>query len=332
MDVYARAVQFVRDHRLLAANDRVLLGVSGGADSVALLHVMSRLQALLRLRVSVVHVDHQLRAESADDARFVEALGARFELPVTVIRRNVRQEAAAGLSPEDAARRVRYEAFQEVARRQSASRIALAHTADDQAETVLLRLLRGAGLTGLSAIPVSRPLGEAMVIRPLLEIWREELLAYLTQHRLTFRTDVTNDDPAFVRNRIRRELLPMLERSYNPRIKVLLTQVAEQCRTDAGFLHASAQRQWKRLVKRRNGHLVIRRDAWLKQPKALQRQLIRLAIVQLQGDLTGFEFRHWLEIEQLFQGRPAGTIIQLPGRVRLERTREHVLVGYTGLR
>lgn len=326
MDLQARVAQFIREHRLLAANDRVLLGVSGGADSVALLQVMSRLQSALRLRVSVAHVDHQLRAESCEDARFVEALGARFNLPVTVIKRDVRKEAAAGASPEDAARRVRYDALHEIARQQSASKIALAHTADDQAETVLLRLLRGAGVTGLSAIPVSRPLGEVTVIRPLLEVWRDELLVYLAQHQLAYRTDATNDDPAFVRNRIRRDLLPMLERSYNPRIKAALTQVAEQCRTDAGFLQASAQRQWKRLVKRHNGHLVIRREGLLKQPKALQRQLIRLAILHLQGDLTGFEFRHWLEIEQLFHDRPTGTVIHLPGRVRLERMREHVVV------
>lgn len=330
MELPARVAQFIRDHHLLAAHDRVVLGVSGGADSVALVHVMARLRSLLRVQVSIVHVDHQLRAESGEDARFVEALGARVQMPVTVVPCEIRKASAAGL--EDAARRARYAAFLDVAQRQSASKIALAHTADDQAETVLLRLLRGAGLTGLSAIPVSRPLGEATVIRPLLEIWRDELLAYLKQHRAAYRTDVSNEDPAFVRNRIRRELLPMLERSYNPRIKAALNQVAEQCRTDAGFLQASAQRHWKRLVKQEHGHLVIRREGLLKQPKALQRQLIRLAVQQLQGDLTGFEFRHWVEIEQLFHDRPAGTVLQLPGRVRFERTREHVVVGCDSLR
>ncbi len=326
-DVRQQTRRAITVHQLLQRGDRVLVGVSGGADSVALLHLLAGLKEARRIWLGVVHVDHQLRPDSSEDAAFVQQLAERFEVPAVVIRRNVRAEVARRkLSLEDGARQVRYEAFQEAARMHSATRLALAHTADDQAETVLMRLLRGSGLTGLCAIPMTRPFGEATIIRPLLGIWRSDLLAYLTHHRLAFRQDATNADPRFVRNRIRRDLLPLLERTYNPRIKPLLSQLAEQCRTDLEFLQHAAQRHWKRLVKRQNGHLEIRVEGFVKQPPAIQRHLIRLALQQLQGDLAGFEFRHWQEIDRLFTERPAGTLVDLPGQAQLERTPDRVLV------
>ncbi|MBI3087802.1 MAG: tRNA lysidine(34) synthetase TilS [Candidatus Omnitrophica bacterium] len=317
----------VAAHRLIRPRDRVLVGVSGGPDSVALLHVLAGLRATLGMALAVVHVDHQLRPDSADDAAFVEALARRWQVPATILRRDVRAETSGqGRSLEDAARRVRYDAFLDAARLHSATRLTLAHTADDQAETVLMRLLRGSGLTGLSAIPITRSLEDVTVVRPLLGIWRTEVLAYLARHRLAFREDATNRDPRFLRNRIRRELLPLLEQAYNPQIKLLLGQLAEQCRTDMGFLQTAAQRHWKRLVKASNGSLAIRIEAFLQQPSALQRQLIRMALERLQGDLAGFEFRHWREIERLFTTRPVGTLLDLPGRAQLERGRERVIV------
>ena len=322
-----RALQAIKDERLLQSGDRVLVGVSGGPDSVALLHLLVSLKETLRVQVSVVHVDHQLRPDSADDAAFVERLSRRFSLPAVVETRAVAAEASGrGLSLEDAARRVRYEAFLAVARRQRADRLALAHTADDQAETVLMRLLRGAGLTGLTAIPMVRQLEEITVVRPLLGSWRREITSYLKAHRVPSREDSTNHDPRFLRNRIRHDLLPLLEHEYNPNIKSLLNQLAQQCRTDSTFLQTAAARHWKRLVKREAEGLSVRLDPFLKQPKALQQQLVRLTIQRLQGDLARFEFRHWREIERLMTERPIGTILDLPGEIQMERGRDRVRV------
>ena len=313
--------------RLIKAGARVLIGVSGGADSVTLAHVMAGLRQELRLWLGIVHVNHGLRPEAPDDAACVRALGAQLALPVTVFERDVAAEIKqAGWSLEDGARRIRYRAFLEAAGEMRATHVALAHTADDQAETVLMRLMRGAGLSGLSAIPISRALGQAQVIRPLLGVWRREVLAYARAHHLSFRHDATNDDPRFVRNRIRHHLLPLLEREYNPQLKVLLVQVAEQCRTDAAYLQDAARRYWKRLVKARPGEAAIRIDGFLRQPKALQRQLVRLAIHKLQGNLTGFEFRHWVEIERLFAERPVGTTVDVAGGTQFERGKERVVV------
>lgn len=356
--------QTIFTHQLFTPRARLLVAVSGGPDSVALLHVLATLRKEWALTLHVAHLDHGLRDTSQGDAAFVRELGTAWQIPTAIERRDVRAICTrAGWSLEDGARRVRYQFLSEVAARYGAQCIALAHTADDQAETVLMRLLRGTGLMGLAAIPIKRGL-EAVsweqsreprvwIVRPLLESWRREILAYLTEQRLAVREDATNTDRRFLRNRIRHELLPLLEREYNPNIKRTLTQLAEQSHWDYAYLHAAALRQWKRTVKvphpsrrpprslrSRSGqskaHLQegangmatkgsapdevrIALTGFLRQPKALQRQLVRQAIQWVRADVAQVEFRHWLEAERLFRTQPVGTRLDLPGGVQLRR-------------
>ena len=325
----AQVRQTIVSHRLLATGDRVVVAVSGGADSVALLHLLVSLQPPLQLTLHVAHLDHGLRATSPEDASFVEALGHRWGIPSTIERRDVSALCVReGWSLEDGARRVRYQFFLEVARRWGMTRLALAHTADDQAETVLLRLVRGTGLMGLGAIPIMRELEPGVrVVRPLLDVWRRDLLAYLQEAGLSYRDDETNHDQRFVRNRIRGELLPLLERRYNPNIKRMLTQLADQSRWDYAYLDAAAGRQWKRAVKERHPsqHVAISVQVFRHQPKALQRQLVRRAVEQIRGTVGQLEFRHWLEVERLFLSRPTGTILDLPGGVQFRRDKDRVV-------
>ena len=325
----AQVRQTIVSHHLLATGDRVVVAVSGGADSVALLHLLVSLQPPLQLTLHVAHLDHSLRATSPEDASFVEALGHRWGIPSTIERRDVSALCVReGWSLEDGARRVRYQFLDEVARRYGMQRIALAHTADDQAETVLLRLVRGTGLMGLGAIPVMRKLESGVwVVRPVLEIWRQDILAYLKEVGLSYRDDETNRDQRFVRNRIRGELLPLLARHYNPNIKHTLTQLAEQSRWDYAYLHAAAGRQWKRATKASHPsqEIAISVRVFRHQPKALQRQLVRRAVEHLRGTVGQLEFRHWLEVERLFLSRPTGTILDLPGGVQFRRERDRVV-------
>lgn len=316
-----RVREQVRRDRLIIAGDRILAAVSGGADSVALLHWLTGLAAAVRLRLYAFHLDHQLRPDSREDAAFVQALGKRLGVETVVERRDVRRLCrAAGWSLEDGARRIRYDALAETARRLAASKVAVAHTADDQAETVLLRLLRGSGLAGLSGIPVQRPLGEqAVVIRPLLGVWRREILAYLKRHGLPHREDPSNQDPAFTRNRIRHDLLPHLEARYNPRLRESLVQLAQQCRSDSGYLDTAAARYRRRLVRQvAPGEVSVRADRFTRLPEALQRQVVRQVVRQVQGTLQEFEFRHWQDIAALFQGRN-GHAVHLPGGLEWRR-------------
>lgn len=332
-EILDRVRSTVLAHRLLGRGERVLVAVSGGPDSVMLLHVLLQLRAELGLILHVAHLDHALRPGSAEDAGFVEQMGIREGLPMTIERQDVgRLSAERGWSIEDGARRIRYEFLLRVATAERSVRVALAHTADDQAETVLMRLVRGTGVMGLGAIPVTRPLGggrdksQPAVIRPLLEIWRSEVLAYLRDAGLAYREDPSNADVRFLRNRVRRELLPLLERGYNPNIKRSLTHLAEQSRWDYAFLSHAARRQWKRVAKvSAPAQVAVSIASLLRQPKAIQRQLIRQAVEAVQGHLRQFEFRHWLEVERLLTEQPPGSEVDLPGGVRLTRTRDRLL-------
>ena len=317
----------LRAHRLLTRGQRLVVAVSGGADSVALLHILTRLQAPWRLTLSVAHLDHRLRSTSSDDAEFVRSLGAQWRLPSVVESRDVAAQCAqAGWSLEDGARRVRYAFLLEVARRVSAGHIAIAQTADDQAETVLMRLLRGSGLAGLGAIPRERPLEDITVVRPLLEVWRHQVLAYVERWRLAYRQDPTNRQTRFLRNRIRHELLPLLERDYNPNVKAALTRLAWQSQSDYAYVRGAAARQRRRIMKPLSPHAVALAVApFLRQPDALQRELIRQAIRQVQGDLTAIECRHGLEVMRLFRERPVGSQVDLPGGIRWRREADRVI-------
>ena len=328
----------MRAHRLLARGDRVVIAVSGGADSVTLLHALATFRSGMKLTLHIAHLDHALRFESAEDARFVAQLGTQLGIPTTVERQDVGRACKQHQwSLEEGARRIRYEFLSRVASTQRADRVALAHTADDQAETVLMRLVRGTGLLGLGAIPVVRPLREgkemtrAMIIRPLLEVWRSEILASLHKEKIPYREDASNMDARFLRNRIRQELLPLLERGYNPHIKRSLTQLAEQSRWDYAFLQHAAQRQWKRVAKiSAPAHVSVSIVLLRRQPKAIQRQLIRQAVEFVQGHLRRFEFKHWLEVERLMTDDPPGAQVDLPGGLRLTRSRERLICRQVG--
>jgi tRNA(Ile)-lysidine synthase len=219
--------------KLLDPNEKLLVGVSGGADSVALL------DALVRggWQPHVCHLNHQLRgAESDADAEFVRELARNYGLPCTIESRKV----AAG---EDAARQARHEFFASVAARTALPTLALAHTADDQVETFLMRLIRGAGIDGLTGMLPERRIGSLRVLRPMLSVWREEVLKYLDARGLKWREDASNRDLKFLRNRIRHELLPLLERDYNPGIRDALWRTAEIVRAEVEGDPVAAERR-----------------------------------------------------------------------------------------
>src|SRR5256886_7853364 len=212
----------LRRHAMLTGGEHVVIGVSGGADSTALLSVLTSLTSAYRLRLSALHVDHRLRPESWRDAEHVQALGARLGVPVDVIPVAVSSNG----SLEAAARQARYAALERHANQIGADRIALGHTADDQAETVLMRVLEGAGLRGLAGIPPTR----GRIIRPLLDLRRAELTAHLDAVGLAWIEDPTNRDLRFLRNRIRHDLLPLLATAHAGDLSARLARVAREAR------------------------------------------------------------------------------------------------------
>jgi tRNA(Ile)-lysidine synthase len=234
--IWSKLLAFDRAEALLKRGDRVLAAVSGGPDSVCLAHYLRTLGRRKGFTVALAHIHHGLRGPEADrDARFVGVLGRRWDLPVSATSIPVRALARKrGQGIEDAARKLRYQALAREARRLRCNKVATGHHLDDQAETVLLHLLRSTRLAALAGIAPQRTLsGKVSLIRPLLPLRRWEVLAYLRVHGLTHRRDSTNRDTHFTRNWLRRRVLPLLE-SRNPRIRERLAGFAAQVRA-AGF-------------------------------------------------------------------------------------------------
>jgi tRNA(Ile)-lysidine synthase len=263
----------LRRHAMLAGGETVLVAVSGGADSVALLHLLLGLAADWRLTLHVLHVDHQLRADSDRDADFVRALGTRLGVPVDVAAVTV----DARESLEAAARAARYAALEAHATRIGAHRIAVGHTADDQAETVLMRLVQGAGVRGLAGIPPVR----GRIIRPLIELRRAALESELRRAQLSWIDDPTNRDPKFLRNRIRHELLPLLTDAYQPEIVGALGRVASLARDTITTLDGVAGTELDRLGDWDDGAVTLPLDLLRALPRQLSAEILRQAAARL---------------------------------------------------
>jgi tRNA(Ile)-lysidine synthase len=262
----------LRRHAMLAGGEAVLVAVSGGADSVALLALLHALAPAWRLTLHVLHVDHGLRAGSDRDAAFVRALGARLGVPTDVERVQV----GAG-SVEAAAREARYASLQSWAERLGAARIAVGHTADDQAETVLMRVLGGAGVRGLAAIPPVR----GRIIRPLLELRHQALCDALVEAGLPWVEDPSNRDPKFLRNRIRHELIPLLAASYRADVVPALADVARRARENVEALDRAAALELARLAVGEPDALTLPRPALAALPAPLAAEVLRQAAARL---------------------------------------------------
>ena len=303
-------VEKVRSQRLFCAGETVLVAVSGGADSVALLDILARLEDE-RLILVVAHLNHCLRgADSDGDEAFVAQLAARYGLPCVVQRTDVAALAAdAGLSLEDAGRTARYAFFERSAKEHGATSIALAHHLDDQAETVLIRLLRGAGGSGLSAMAGS---SRQFLKRPLLQVSRAELERYLKLRGLCYRTDSSNADTAILRNSIRHELIPFLRR-YNPKVSQRLAATAEILACDEELLEQLTGTAYARLAVCESSAIKIDIESLLKEPRGLRLRLYRRALQAQRGDLMRIGLVHLEAIDRLATAKRPNAKAKLPG-------------------
>ena len=310
--VAQRTLETLRRHALLHDGDRVLVALSGGADSVALLFVLRELEADGVLAIAgVAHLNHQLRGAASDaDEAFAEALAVRLGLPFVSERIDVGAIARDGKrSIEDAARSARYAFLERAADRLDAAVIAVAHTVEDQAETFLLRLLRGSGTRGLAAI---RPRA-GRIIRPLLDVERAALRDYLAGLGETFRDDASNADVAFTRNRVRHELIPLLQSRFSPSVTATLAREAALARQDEEFLSAEAIKLAARIVLL---DVTVRIDAagLRDAPRALSSRVAHAALQRLAGPKS-IHFDHVERLLELAEpSAGSGRAISLPGQ------------------
>jgi len=308
----------LRERCHIESSGLLVVGVSGGPDSLCLLHVLHALGYPL----VIAHVDHQLRPESAAEAAAVEEMATSLDLPFVLHRIDVRAHAMSNhLSIEEAARQVRYQFLFEQARLRGAQAVAVGHTADDQVETVLMHLIRGAGMAGLKGMSFRSLLPQfdlsIPLVRPLLDIWRSETVHYCRSNSLTPQRDPSNDSPEYFRNRIRNELLPLLE-SFNPRVREALWRTAEILASDLALLEGQVARAWQRTVTlQADGFVCFDAAELALQPAAVRRHLILMAFERLspEGDI-GFAS---LERSATFIDDTSASRLELGGGVWLTR-------------
>ncbi len=311
----------------------VVVAVSGGADSMALLHFLlswARDQGAPRAVVAA-HVNHRLRGGASDeDASFVaaeaSAWGAEVEIVDAEIPAPARGRAAMGAAIEAEARRARYAALAAVAARHGADRIVAAHTADDQAETVLLRLIRGAGLRGLAGMaPMARVQG-VRVVRPFLALTRRDVQEYAARHRIPFREDATNAGTAAARNFVRHEILPRIEARLNPAARSALVRAAAAIRETDAYLERRAARAYGRVVAGREpGKIILDAPRLLHYPKPLRTYVFRCAVRELTGNLRDVSAVHLRALHQLAESR-RGREADLPGALQARRERNRLIL------
>jgi tRNA(Ile)-lysidine synthase len=346
----------INNAKLLRAGERVGVAVSGGADSVALLLLMLELREELGIVLSVVHLNHKLRGKAADaDERFVARLAAKHELAVHAETVDVAPKAKREKANlEDAARRARYDFFSRLIAQGKVDRVAVAHTADDQAETVLAHILRGTGIAGLRGI---HPQTES-VVRPLLDVRRAELRAYLRARKQKWREDTTNQDVSRMRARIRKKLLPMLERDFQAAVVDHLATLSQLAREDEEFLEWMAYERCEALAKRDAGKVRIaiadllspwnRRDLntehteakeSTESPKktddekrerdgrfeALTKRVVRRLIEERKRGTGQITAQHISAVMELAQRGQSGKTLQLPGGVDVRRERDDLI-------
>ncbi|MCE2439817.1 MAG: tRNA lysidine(34) synthetase TilS [Candidatus Latescibacteria bacterium] len=301
-DLLPAVNSYIDRYDMFRPGDGIVIGVSGGPDSVSLLDLLSRLRKSLDLRLFVAHLNHQLRGPASDaDHQFVMDLAAARDLPCFSDRATV---SAAG-SPEAAARDARFGFLREVMRDTGASRIALGHTRSDQAETVLMRLIRGAGPTGLGAI---RPIRDGIWVRPLLAFSRQQIQAYVEHRNLHVRHDDSNGDTRFLRNRIRHLLLPTIASDYNPSIEAALARSAELIQGEDQLLGQQAESAYRKaLLYEGKRKIILDEDAVFGYHIALQRRLLRTAFFQLRGCARDLDEQSVGRMEGL-RLTPAGSI------------------------
>ncbi|MBA3018513.1 MAG: tRNA lysidine(34) synthetase TilS [Proteobacteria bacterium] len=309
----------IKAYRMIEPGDSVLVGVSGGPDSVALLHIILSLAQQFSIRVGVAHLNHSLRQkDSDDDAEFVASFARNFDLPCYIKKEDVsKYRHEKKLSLEEAARIVRYRFFESVAEKYMFNKIALGHNADDNAELVIMQLLRGSGPLGISGIP---PVRNGKIIRPLIKLTKSEILEFLAVNELKFVLDKSNNDQRYLRNRIRHHLIPHLKSSYNKRIVETINRFASIIRSEEEWIDDLIKPIFnKSVLAAENNSVALSISSINELHIAAQRRIIRKAIAEIKGNLRRITFSHIESVISLLNSGHAFGCIDLPDRIWIKR-------------
>lgn len=312
-ELLPRFMRFVESRGLVREGERVLVALSGGVDSVVLLQLFKLTSDAFGITVHAAHLDHAMRTDSAADADWVEGLCKGWQIPLT------RARTSNTLETEADAREERYRFLYDVAREQDCARIATAHHADDQIETVLFRLMRGTGTRGLAGIPVKRE----RLIRPLLRFRKRELEDYATENGLTFREDATNREPGFARNRIRHTVIPALEEAHPGATTNILALARHAARAERGWAQAIAQLEKQVVSSGENGAFELARPVLLEYDADLRARVVRHLLRRFGVEPGRAQTRHILDF---ITNADSGSALVLPRHVRMERSFDRIRI------
>ena len=287
--------QTIEQFHMLEAGDRVLAGVSGGPDSIALLHLLHSCRDRYGFELFVVHVNHRLRPEADGEAQYVQQFCEQKQIPFQLFAEDVADYAKQyGMSLEQAGHEVRHTCFRKAAEAWNITKLALGHHGDDRAESVLLHLVQGCGLDGLTAMPPK----DGWLIRPFAFLQKKDLVQYCDQHNLQYFTDATNLEPGCLRNQIRLEVLPQLK-AYNPQITESLLRLQESCGADADYLEQYTETLWHQYGSREAEQAVFPADVLREQHIAMQRRILRCMYRQVRGSEQNLSFGQTEQMRQI---------------------------------
>ena len=325
VDFVQQMRRFIAQHKMIKDGETVLVAVSGGADSLALLYGLNALRSQPKCQLHVVHLNHCLRPDADADANFVRQHAVDLRLPCTIQRMEIPHLAQQWKrSVEAAGRRARYQFYESVITEIDATKVALGHHQDDIAETVLMNLIRGSGATGLKGIA---PVRDAKFIRPLAGFTRQQIEAFLTSIGVVPRHDTTNTDTRYLRNRIRHELIPRLENEYNPNIKTGLSRTADVLRAESEYLDTAAREAFEACrIQGPHKNVVLDRVEFRKHHIALQRRMLRQSVSKMSGDMSDLYFTHYEKMLNRIEAEAPNALFVLPNGLQFRRAYQQLII------
>ncbi len=310
----------IRHYDMLRSGERVLAAVSGGPDSVAMLKALLDTRRKLKIEVLVANMDHGIRGpESERDSEFVKELSGRHGLVFIHKKISLKKGSKEAMSLEERAREERYGFLLKAAREAGCQAVATGHTIDDQAETVLMRMISGASPSAIGGIPPVRYEGGIRIIRPLIRVEKNDILRFLRGCGWGFVEDSTNKATDYARNKVRHDIIPFLEQ-YNPRLKRSLANLADGMREELEALRADKAKALSDVCSLAGGHVSAAISDMMLQPRALRKEIFKELLRRSGGNIKKLTYRHWMEADKLLRAGASGNSLDLPGNIRVTRT------------
>ncbi|KGN04731.1 tRNA(Ile)-lysidine synthetase [Clostridium haemolyticum NCTC 8350] len=309
-----KVIHTIKQNNMFEVGDKVVVAVSGGPDSICLLHILYKLKEKLDISIVAAHINHCLRGEEADkDEEYVRKFCENLNIQCFIKKEDVHKISKdRGISCEMAGREVRYDFFSEVLNNVGANKIAVAHNANDQAETILMRMLRGTGLEGLIGI---RAVRDNIFVRPIIDITRDEIEDYCYVNNLNPRIDKTNLENIYTRNKIRLELIPYIQKNFNSDVIEVLNRFSDIVKIDNDYLNKVALEKYNKYCKSEKDKVIIKEEVF-KEHEAILTRVIRMALKELKGNLNNFDKGHIYDIIDI-QKKSTGKFIMLPKNIRV---------------